>query len=227
MTELYKRSFWYDGKVLELGAPRNDILLKNSIETKRKVFEYFGIEMKKGVVLYAPTFRVDKSLTPYSIDYEMLKRVCEDKFGKEFVILVRLHPSMSNMNLDIDFDGRNIIDANLYQDLQELLCASDVVISDYSSLMFDFAVSKKPCFMFATDVDSYRKDRNFYFDLDSLPFPIATSNEKLCMNILDYDTEAYIDLVEEFLKSVGMVMDGNASKTTANLILNIIKGGKY
>ena len=223
MTEIYKKSFWYDGKILEFGAPRNDIILKNDVEAKNKVINYFGIKGQNGIVLYAPTFRVDRSLKSYSLDFEKLKAACEQRFGREFVILVRLHPNISNMNLDIDFDRSNIFNATLYQDMQELLCAADIVISDYSSLMFDFALSKKPCFMFATDIDEYKQDRNFYFDLEELPFSIAESNERLRENILNFENDRYVKLVEKFFKSVGMVFEGQASKKCAELILEIIK----
>lgn len=224
MTNLYTKSFWYDGEVLELGAPRNDILLKNSDEVKSKVFEYFDISCEKGIVLYAPTFRADKSLLPYTIDYGMLEEVCENKFKKECVILVRMHPAMSDMNIDgLSFDGKKIINANLYPDIQELLCAADVVISDYSSLMFDFALSKKPCFIFATDIENYKKDRNFYFDLSRLPFPIAETNEKLKENILGFDNSVYAKSLEDFFNMVGMVRDGQSSKKIAKLISEVLK----
>ena len=223
MTELYRNSFWYDGKVLELGAPRNDVFVQKSDEIKRKVFKYFGIGNEKAVALYAPTFRADKSLHAYSIDYEILKKACKNKFGKEFVILVRLHPSISDKNLDINFDGEQLINANLYQDLQELLFVADVVVSDYSSLIFDFALSRKPCFLFATDIDSYRNDRNFYLDLFKLPFSVAETNEALQKNILDFNDEIYKKSLEEFFDAVGMVMPGQASKKCAQLIWEIIK----
>ena len=222
MTGLYTKSFWYNGQVLEIGAPRNDILIRNSDEVKSKVFGHFSISNEKGIILYAPTFRADKSLLPYTIDYGMLKQVCGEKFGKEYVILVRMHPAMSNVNLSLD--ENNIINANLYPDIQELLCAADVVISDYSSLMFDFALSKKPCFMFATDIENYKKDRNFYFDLSKLPFPIAETNEKLKGNILDFDNSVYVKSLEDFFNRVGMVRDGESSKKIAELISEVVKG---
>lgn len=225
MTEIYKKSFWYDGEVVELGAPRNDIIIRNNVEVRNKVINRFGISDKRGIILYAPTFRVDKSLESYSLDYNMIRKVCEQKFGKDFAIFVRLHPSMSNRTLNVEFNN-DIFNATKYNDMQELLCAADIVITDYSSLMFDFALSKKPVFLFATDINNYRNDRNFYFDLESLPFTIAQTNNELMSNIIDFNDSKYSKDVSNFFERVGMIRDGNAAEKCAELICNVIYESK-
>lgn len=226
MTQIYKNSFWYDGEILEIGAPRNDVIIKSDKYIKNKVIDFFDIAEEKGIVLYAPTFRVDKSLEYYSLDYDQVKKACEQKFKKNFTILVRLHPSMSDINLNVNYDGCNIINANKYPDMQELLCATDIVITDYSSLMFDFALSKKPCFLFATDIERYKNDRNFYFDLIQLPFMVAETNELLVENILSFDESIYKGQLCEFFRNVGMIMDGQASKSVTEVILGIMQSPK-
>ena len=82
--------------------------------------------------------------------------------------------------------------------MQELLCVSDVLITDYSSVMFDFSLSKKPCFLFATDIDDYKNDRNFYFDFRELPFLLAESNDSLAENILDFNLKSYVTALDDF-----------------------------
>ena len=79
MTQIYKNSFWYDGEILEIGAPRNDVIIKSNKYIKNKVIDFFDIAEEKGIVLYAPTFRVDKSLEYYSLDYDQVKKACEQK----------------------------------------------------------------------------------------------------------------------------------------------------
>ena len=89
--------------------------------------------------------------------------------------------------------------------------------------LIDFALSNKPCFQFATDIEDYKKDRNFYFDLYSLPFELAKNNDEMVDIISNFDQQAYQKKLDEFFKKVGMVRDGKASERCANWILKIIK----
>ena len=118
------------------------------------------------------------------------------------------------------YDGRRIVDATMYPDMQELLCAADMLITDYSSCMFDFALSGKPCLQFAVDIEAYRADRGFYFPLDSLPFPLADSNEALRKQITGFDERAYRDAWQRFAEEQGLCEDGKAALRCAQWILN-------
>ena len=186
MTRLYKESFWYDGEVLECGAPRNDIIMERSDALKEKVFESLNILSGRKLVMYAPTFRSDLKSDAYAIDYERLKSSCEKRFGGEFSVLVRLHPNVIKNSDSMCFDGVDCINASYYPDMQELLAVSDVVVSDYSSLMVDYSLSGKPCFQFAMDIEEYKKDRDFYFDIANLPFMLSRSNDELEKSILEF-----------------------------------------
>ena len=220
MTDIYKSHFWYNGNVVEIGSPRNDIIINTHTSLKEKIFNEFNINTNKKLILYAPTFRADGSNAAYSLDYNNLIIACKKKFGEDFSVLVRLHPNVVKNSKFMKFDGVNIINASFYPDMQELLAAVDIVITDYSSLMFDFALSYKPCFQFALDIDEYKKDRNFYFDIYNLPFMLAKSNEELVNNILSFDEKQYKTKLEEFYDSVGMIMSGSASRQCADIILN-------
>lgn len=223
MTGIYQRSFWYDGKIVEWGSPRNDIFSNqtDAEQIKKTICEFYGISADCKIVLYAPTFRVDGSLKPYQLDLDKLKIICEERFGGKFTALVRLHPNISKRSKELSFNSNQYIDASEYHNLQELLAAADVVISDYSSLMFDFALSEKPCFQFATDIDEYKKDRNFYFQLDNLPFSLSQNNDELEKAILEFDEEKYKNKVCHFFRDVGMIKTGTASDKCAELILEI------
>ena len=133
MTSIYEKSFWYDGKIVEWGSPRNDIFnLPGGLEeSKKKIYSFYDIPQNCKIVLYAPTFRADGSLTPYKIDLERLKLACEIKFGGEFVVLVRLHPNIAKKSAELSFDWSQHIDASMYSDMQVLLAASDVVVSAF------------------------------------------------------------------------------------------------
>lgn len=219
MTDIYRKSFWYDGRIAEVGAPRNDVILNSDDSVKEKVYSYFNIERTKKIVLYAPTFRKDLSLTAYSIDIERVLKAFQRKTGDDYACLVRLHPNISAKSNAITYNDSKI-NASHYPDMQELLAAADAVISDYSSLMFDFALSGKPCFQFAVDIEDYKNDRNFYFDLSSLPFPLSTNNEELEENILRFDQDAYQMRLNDFFDEVGMVRNGDASRKIAQIIRN-------
>ena len=222
MTEIYRKAFWYDGEILELGAPRNDVIINKGSECREKVYNALGISPNRKTVMYAPTFRVDYSIDAYKIEYERLIAACEKRFGGEFVALVRLHPNVSDKASELLEYNNKILNASLYTDMQELLSACDIVISDYSSLMFDFALSGKPCFQFATDIGAYKSDRNFYFELDRLPFSLATDNDELEQNVLNFDSDSYGKSLGSFYSDCGMICDGKASERCADLMISKI-----
>lgn len=223
MSKIYKNSFWYKGIVCKWGAPRNDIFFRNNQLLIKKVFTFFSIPKGKKIVLYAPTFRNNNSLEVYTLDYIRLKEICDKRFGGEFVVLIKLHPNIVKLAKNLVFDDKLTFNASIYPDMQELLISSDVVISDYSSLMFDFALSRKPCFQFATDIENYKKDRNFYFKLERLPFTLAKSNDELMNNINFFNEENYLSTLDSFFKKVGMNFEGHASEKVANFIKSYCK----
>lgn len=223
MTGIYRQAFWYTGEVSEWGSPRNDIIINRDIRIKQKVYKYFSLACNKRIVMYAPTFRKDYSIHTYTLDYEKLRLSCEARFGGNFVVFIRLHPNIVSQSKNLEFDCTYTFDASLYPDMQELLVATDVVVTDYSSLMFDFAMSGKPCFQFATDIESYKEDRNFYFELNTLPFALGTTNDELSEIIKAFDAIEYKNQLSKFFLDVGMIFDGKASERTANYIIDICK----
>ena len=218
MTDIYRNSFWYDGEIIETGAPRNDILIKGDQEIKSKVYEYFNIQSNKKIILYAPTFRADRQTDAYSIDYKRIIDACNKRFDGEFIFITRLHPNIAAMSGNLVWSNE-IINGSYYSDMQELMVASNIIITDYSSVMFDFALQYKPCFQFATDISAYKNDRNFYFELDKLPFSVAENNDELEKNILDFSASDYKQALETFYNDVGMIRAGNAADKCCDIII--------
>lgn len=220
MTGLYQKSFWYGGEVAELGTPRNDIFFGGSGEISTKIRRALGLPEERRLLLYAPTFRADHSLECYALDAEKALRACESRFGGAWSVLIRLHPNIAELSGGLfPYDGDKIIDATAYPDMQELLAGIDLLITDYSSSMFDYALSGRPCLQFALDIDSYAKERNFYFPLDALPFPMARSNEELERVIRSYDQTRWSDRWERFRQESGICEDGKAAQRCAEWIL--------
>ncbi|MCD8355269.1 MAG: CDP-glycerol glycerophosphotransferase family protein [Clostridia bacterium] len=223
MTKIYQESFWYHGSVLEYGSPRNDILVKPPADAKKQIAAALQLPENCNFVIYAPTFRADHSLEAYQLDYHAVCKACEQRFGGRWIMLVRLHPNIMQLAKDLTFDKQVTFDATAFDDMQLLLSACDAVITDYSSLMFDFALTRRPCFQFATDIDDYKNDRNFYFPIDETPFPLAKSNAEMVQKILDFDETAYQQDWDVFYQKMGFCEDGNASQRCVEWILDKIK----
>lgn len=219
--DTFANSFWYNGEILDIGTPRNDLLISGSDYEKTIIKQRIIKNPNKHIVLYAPTFRKDKSIECYNLDFKALCSVLEKCFAGDWVVLIRLHPHLINHHL---FENTpNIVDVTSYDDIQELLFISDILISDYSSLMFDFAVSKKPVFLYAADIDDYTKnDRAFYFKIKELPFTMANNNMQLINNIQNFNENEYLKGIDEFNKKVGSFEHGKASEKIAQMIYKII-----
>ena len=217
-TSLLKEKFWYDGEILEKGIPRNDVFFDKARhpEMRERICRKYGISPDSRIVLYAPTFRRDKSIEPYRIDWSRVVPELRKIYGSEKVsVLLRLHPNLiGKADASSLVNDESVIDVTRYHDMQELLCVSDLLITDYSSSMFDITMLKKPCMLYATDIEKY--NRGYYFDFAELPFPLARNEEELIGNIRTFDSAAYDESVESFFeKHIGLCEDGNASKAIA------------
>ena len=217
-TEQFKRCFWYNGEIVETGSPRDDILFDKNAksEIKKKICSFYNFNIKKHILLYVPTFRNSHSLEPYSVDYEKLSSALKKRFDGEWQIIARLHPNMISFADKLNLP-KFVINATLYNDMQELLCVSDVVLTDYSS-MGDYSIYLKPLFMFCTDIDEYQKERGLQEDLKSLPFSISKTNQELYENIVNFDKLKYEEKLSAYYKTEAFCENGNASEKVMQLI---------
>lgn len=223
LTNIYKRAFWYDGDILECGYPKNDVFFQKNGYIKTKIKDYFNLDEHMNIVLYAPTFRANNDIAPYDIDYSKLIKTLEEKTNDNWVVLIRLHPNLIGYDNNIKYNNK-VINATHYSDMQELVIGCDVLISDYSSCMFDSEMMKIPTFIYASDIEDYMKDRGAYFEFNELPFPLATNNEELMINIINFNRKKYEKDVDDFNKKVGLKDKGNAAKQIVDVIVNICSG---
>lgn len=222
--ESCRKGFGVDNIFKRIGSPRSDVLLEENI--REKVYGRICLDTQLHTVLYAPTFRASEVFKRVEfrlrLDCGMLVDKCRQKFGGEWVVLLRLHPIISKyskMWATADY----IVDTSDYNDSQELVAASDVVITDYSSIMFEPAFVKKPVFLLAPDrMDYIGGERTFLIDYDTLPFPIAESNEELIQNIENFDRVEYERKLEAFMDKYGVHEDGHASERAAEFISGLI-----
>lgn len=227
LTKLYRDDFWYSGEVLQCGFPRNDILfVESNVDINRKVRDRLNLPLDKKIFLYAPTFRENLALSAYNINYSACLKSMSEVFGGDWIALIRLHHIISDQASDIHVDNIHVFDASHYLDMQELLLVSDVLITDYSSCMFDFALTRKPCFLYHPDVKEYDDTRGFCIQPEELPFPRAHSNEELQTIIENFDEESYVKTLNEYLDSIGMCDNGTASKAVVDWIEEKINANK-
>ncbi len=217
-TEIFKNAFWDIKNIIKTGHPRNDILFRNNDNLKIKINNKY--KTSKNIILYVPTFREDLSLDVYNLNYKKLTQTFKEKFGKDFIFFTKFHPRVQDFaDIIIPPDVINVSD---YPDIQELLAVADIAITDYSSCIFDFMLTKRPGFIYATDIEEYNNERGFYYPLEQTPFPIARNNDELIQNILNFDYENYKQKVEDFLKEKGCMEDGHASERVVELIKQYI-----
>ncbi len=221
-TKMYQNTFRYKGKILEYGTPKNDILITNSNFIKRKVYKTLNIKENANLLLYAPTFRNDYNNNPYNIDFEKLKNLLEKNTNEKWEVIIRLHPNIKEPERLIKCN--NYINGSKYDDMQELICACDILITDYSSIMFESIIASKPVILYANDIDSYNYERGLYFNFSQLPFPIAKDNIELLNIIKEFDENEILNNYVEFKKKFGLIDDGHASERVTDLIIKLIKG---
>ncbi|WP_433328877.1 bifunctional glycosyltransferase/CDP-glycerol:glycerophosphate glycerophosphotransferase [Spirillospora sp. CA-294931] len=178
-TPIMRRAFRYDGEILETGYPRNDVLVQGDPARAARVRALLGIAEGKKVVTYAPTWRDDQLRAggysrELALDLLQARQALED----DHVLLVRGH---FNLGGGVEgTDGEFAIDVSRYPDIADLYLISDLMITDYSSVMFDFAVTGRPQVFFTYDLERYRDQlRGFYFDFEAeAPGPLChTSSE--------------------------------------------------
>ena len=226
-----RETYWPHTKMMMYGHPRNDIMFP-AYEAKRKrlkeeLFKEWEIPADAHIIMYAPTFRNSQSFKYYKIDFDRILDAVEKRFGGEWRMFLRFHPSMRKLAKKQRFaqDNERVIDATPYPDMQELIAITDIAITDYSSWIYDFVLSRKPGFIFATDIEEYtKKDRGFYYPIETTPFAIAQDNDQLVESILNFNEADYKEKVEAFLEDKGCIEDGHAAERTVKLIRDLLQG---
>lgn len=225
-TEVQALSKWVpEDKFINTGMPRNEIFFYpgRMAALRQKVLDCFRISDKPDVkiVLFAPTYRgltgykeggKDIKITP---DYKLLLKALEQKFGSRWILFFRSHYFDSSL---IEQLPDSVVDATKYEDMQELLCATDVLITDFSSSMWDFGLTKRPCFLFAPDLQQYIADRGFYTDPFTWPFPMAQNDDELTQNILGFNQKVYENAVEKHFADFGSYENKDACQKVCDAI---------
>lgn len=209
-SKVLKRGFRYGGEILETGYPRNDLLISQPPEIKEKARMNLGIPSGKRVILFAPTFRDwdPNSFQRVLDDVQHISKEIED----DTVLILRLHYLLSDKIAQFELPP-NILDASNYQDIQELYLLADLLITDYSSVMFDYALLKRPILLYCYDLGEYITRRGMYFDFaEKAPGPVCETIDDLLSYIKHPEKlEGYKGDLDRFVEEFGSLEDGKAS----------------
>lgn len=216
----------YNGEILRCGMPRNDILLNcDKINISKKVKRNLNIEESDYVVLYAPTFRgtlhygfqgeYSNKKVCFEIDMSSLITSLE-KYSKRNVSVLFRHHIADNSDLP-----DRVIDVSNYSDMQELLCTADVLISDFSSTIWDYSLLNRPCFLFAPDDNQYREKAGFLTPIETWPGILCRTNEELEQAILNFDEAEYVKKVEKHHADLGSYETGHACEQVCRRIAEV------
>lgn len=217
-SKILKRGFRYAGEVLETGYPRNDILIQQPVAIKQKAQMELGIPSDKRVILFAPTFRDwdPNSFQKVLDEVQLLSK----EIDEGSVILLRLHYLLSDKISQFELPA-NIVNASTYQDIQELYLLADILITDYSSVMFDYALLKRPIILYCYDLEEYTTRRGMYFNFtEKAPGPVCKTIDEVMyfLNIPDKLKE-YDESLNRFVEEFGSLADGKASSKVIEKIL--------
>lgn len=219
--ELVRGAFGYAGEVAEVGMPRNDLLLshdRSAVDARTR--DRLGLAPDARTVLVAPTMRAaDDPAEPF--DPDALLAALERRYGGEWWILRRQH-KLTGPDRAAPAGGR-VLEVSDYPDMQELLSLADVLVSDYSSTIWDFILTGKPCLLYVPDLDQLRQQPGFYVDPACWGLPLAGSNADLHRTIADWEPEQYRAAARFHLGEFGSVESGRAAELIAERIIEVCK----
>ncbi len=218
-------SYKYGGEVLPVGLPRNDELINKNTSGSGEVLKKLSIPDGSKIVMYAPTFRNSHDLSLYDVDFQRLCRSLEKRFSGNWVVLLRMHYYLAE-RLSGGENLPNVIDVSDYPDMQQLLGVTDVLVTDYSSTIWDFSFTGNPSFIYATDIDEYCGERDFYTPIEKWPFPLARNNDELEKVINGYNEEEYQAAVKSHLDFLGNCETGFATQKACEKIVEFIGGNE-
>lgn len=202
--------------IIEEGYPRNDSLAWFTPDQAAAVKRRLGIPVGKKVVLYAPTFRDDQhsSATGYTFDPGLDFARLREQLGDEYVVLFRAHYLVAS-RFDFAAYAGFLVDVSAVDDINDLYIASDALITDYSSVFFDYANLVRPIVFYMYDLERYADElRGVYFDVSELPGPIVATQEELvaAVRAADQPSEELVERYRAFNAKFDPLDDGHASE---------------
>jgi len=224
-TEIFRRAFDFHKTIIESGYPRNDYLYNYKREDVEKIKKQLNLPLDKKVILYAPTWRDNQfyQVGKYKFNLRLDLDLMKEKLGEEYILLLRMHYLVAE-SLDLSRYEGFAFDVSKVQDIRELYVISDMLITDYSSVFFDYANLKRPMLFYVYDIGEYRDVlRGFYFDIEKeAPGPLVYSTEEIVKKILQWKEQGFPlpASFQRFYENFCYLDDGKATERVVKRILS-------
>lgn len=212
----------YGGEVLNSGMPRNDIFFSDQARERAAEKVRWRLGLEGYVVLYAPTFRGEHCRgyrIDYQFPYEKVLSALRERVQGPVTLLKRAHHGC----VMADSSPEEVIDVSDGWDMQELLCAADMLITDYSSCMWDFALLGRPCLLYVKDLEEYERDRGICTPVEQWPGIVCRDDEQLLDAIGSFDESVCADRAREYLRACGCYETGTATEQVCRRIMDHIE----
>ncbi|MUV37298.1 Teichoic acid poly(glycerol phosphate) polymerase [Lentibacillus sp. JNUCC-1] len=222
-SSIFRRAFRFKGEMIESGYPRNDFLLNGDQTDLEDIKARCGLPHDKKVILYAPTWRDNMFYRKgrYKFNLELDLEQMREKLGDDYVIVLRLHYLVAE-NLDLSGFESFVYDLSAHEDIRELYMIADMLITDYSSVFFDYANLNRPMIFFVYDIEDYRDNlRGFYFDFErKAPGPLVKTTDELLEVIEEIDQNGYqpSETTDAFRERFCYLEDGHATERVVNAV---------
>lgn len=224
--DVWRRSVGYEGKVIDSGLPRNDVLLQNHDLRVRTVREELGIPKGTKVLLYAPTFRdhhIDNGNIGTDLDLNAALSMLRQKYEGNWLCLKRAHGG-KRLIMPNTSDSADFMDVSCYRDMTDLLLITDILITDYSSCAGDFAYLNRPIILYQDDYDDYvQNDRGLLFEMESSPFFRATNMDELRKIIYKLDSVLVYSNCAQILEFYQSCQTDHSTRDVTQIILKHIR----
>ena len=225
--DIFRHAFMYDGKMLETGYPRNDILYRDDRDRlMAEIKEELGLPQEKKVILYAPTWRDDEFYghAQYKFSLKLDLDKMKEALGDEYVVILRTHYFIADF-LDLTAYEGFAWNLSKYDDIARLYLISDILITDYSSVFFDYANLRRPMLFFTYDLEKYRSVlRGFYMDVEEeLPGPMLFDTDEIIHAVQNIEEvqEKYKEKYECFCDKYCAWEDGRATEKVVNEVFDL------
>ena len=225
-TDIFRSCFAFkDRPILQIGYPRNDILINDNSPAKiREYKEKLGLPLDKKIILYAPTWRDNeysekgKYKFASKLDFDKAK----EKLSDEYIFIVKYHYLVSDKIDWTPYKGF-VYTFDETKDIAWLYLVSDMLITDYSSVMFDYSILNRPMLFFAYDLEDYKENlRGFYFDfVNDIPGPISRDTDQLIKDIKEYNEDSWKEKYKNYHDKFNGIDDGHASQKVIDVIKKV------
>lgn len=223
-SEIFRRAFRFQKEIIECGYPRNDYLYNYKAEDVEKIKKRLNLPMDKKIILYAPTWRDNQyyQIGKYKFDLRLDLDMMRERLGDEYILLLRMHYLVfESFNLE-EYKGF-VFDVSKEQDIRELYVISDLLITDYSSVFFDYANLKRPIIFYVYDIAEYRDIlRGFYFNIEKeAPGPLVSTTNEIIQAIIDFKNQDRLkDSFVNFYNKFCYLEDGNSTERVVKYLFS-------